>query len=89
MNNNDLLNSEPLMKASFSVIIMSIASSAAMSMGLTPNPEGQTEVNKELAKFNIDLINVLKNKTVNNLTAEEKGLIENILHDLQGKFLQL
>lgn len=79
----------PPMEASFSVIIMSIASSAAMSMGLTPTPEGKTEVDKAMARFNIDLINVLKSKTQNNLTPDEKGLIDHILQDLQLKFVQL
>lgn len=79
----------PPMEASFSMIIMSIASSAAMSMGLTPNPDNKIEVDKNIARFNIDLLTVLKEKTKNNLTAEEKGLMDHIVQDLQLKFVQL
>jgi Domain of unknown function (DUF1844) len=81
-------NSE-LMEASLSMVIMSIASSAAMSMGLTPTPEGKIELDKTMARFNIDLLNVLKIKTQNNLTPDEKGLLDHILQDLQNKFIQI
>lgn len=79
----------PPMEASFSIIIMSIASSAAMSMGLSPNQENKIEINKSMARFNIDLLAVLKEKTQNNLTPEEKGLLDHIVQDLQMKFIQL
>lgn len=77
------------LQASFSMIIMSIASSAAMSLGLTPTPEGKTEIDKNMARFNIDLLNILKDKTKNNLTEDESELLEHILRDLQLKFIQI
>ncbi len=80
---------ENTMEASFSMIVMSIASSAAMSMGLTPTPENKIEVDKNIARFNIDLLSVLKEKTKNNLTPDEKALIDHIVQDLQLKFVQL
>lgn len=79
----------PPLEASFSMIIMSIASSAAMSMGLTPTPENKIEIDKNMARFNIDLLAVMKEKTLNNLNPEEKGLLEHIIQDLQAKFIQL
>ena len=82
-------NTAPPMEASFSIIIMSIASSAAMSMGLSPNQDNVIEVDKPLARFNIDLLSVLKEKTQNNLSNEEKGLLDHIVQDLQAKFVQL
>lgn len=77
------------LEASFSMIVMSIASSAAMSLGLTPTPDNKIEIDKNLARFNIDLLKVLQEKTKNNLNDDEKHLIENILHDLQLKFVGL
>lgn len=79
----------PPLEASFSLIVMSIASSAAMSMGLTPNQDNKTEVDKNMARFNIDLLSVLKDKTKNNLSQEEQGLLDHIVQDLQLKFVQL
>lgn len=75
--------------ASFSMLVMSVASSAAMALGLTPNPQsGNVEKDKDMARFNIDLLLVLKDKTKNNLSKEESELLNNLLNDLQLKFVQ-
>lgn len=77
------------MEASFSVLTMSIASSAAMAMGLAPeSPGGPLKKDKNMARFNIDLLVMLQEKTKNNLTAEEKKFLENLISDLQIKFVQ-
>lgn len=75
--------------ASFSMLVMSVASSAAMALGLTPNPQsGKVETDKDMARFNIDLLLVLKDKTKNNLSKEETELLDHLLKDLQLKFVQ-
>jgi len=76
-------------EASFSMLAMSIASSALMAMGLSPNQENKTEVDRHLARFNIDLLLMLKDKTKTNLTEEEKSFLEHVIQDLQMKFVQL
>jgi hypothetical protein len=81
--------SEPKLEASFSLLTMSIASNAMMAMGLTADPQsGKTEIDKNLARFNIDLLVMLKEKTKSNLNSEETGLIDHVLQDLQMKFIQ-
>lgn len=78
------------MEASFSVLIMSIASSAIMAMGLAPDPQsGQVSKDKELARFNIDLLLVLKDKTNGNLSGDEVKFLENLISDLQMKFVSI
>ena len=73
-----------------SVLTMSIASSAALSMGLTPDPQtGKQSTDWNMAKFNIDLLLCLKKKTEGNLTEDESKLLEAILQDLQMKFVTL
>lgn len=82
-------SSEPKLEASLSLLVMSIASNAMMAMGLTPDPQsGKTETDKNMARFNIDLLIMLKEKTKNNLNSEETGLLDHILQDLQLKFIQ-
>jgi hypothetical protein len=77
------------MEASISALVMSIGSSAAMSLGLAPNPEtGTSHKNIELAKFNIDLLRILKEKTQNNLSEEESSLLAKMLTDLQMQFIE-
>lgn len=78
------------MEASFSMLVMSIASSAAMSLGLAPHPEtGQTSKDKPMAKFNIDLLVVMQEKTKNNLDEEEKKFLDSLVTDLQTKYLKM
>jgi hypothetical protein len=78
------------LEATFSMLIMSIASNSMMAMGLTADPQtGQTEIDPQLARFNIDLLVNLKEKTKNNLNTDEQGLLDQILQDLQMKFIQL
>ncbi len=77
------------LEASFSVLTMSIASSAAMALGLAPDPHtNKTEKDKNMAKFNIDLLVMLKDKTKGNLTGDEQKFIDTVISDLQIKFVQ-
>lgn len=76
------------LEANFSTLVLSIGSSAAMALGLAPNPmTGETEKDLELARFNIDLLRMLRDKTKNNLTSDEQKFIESIVTDLQMKFV--
>jgi len=78
------------MQASFSVLAMSIASSAAMAMGLAPDPQSnQTRVDRNLARFNIDLLLVLQEKTKGNLKSDEQKFLDAVIQDLQMKFVTL
>ena len=78
------------MEASLSVLIMSIASSALMSMGLAPSDEsGRISKDKNMARFNIDLLLVLKEKTKGNLSSDESQFLDNLITDLQMKFVSV
>jgi len=79
--NNDLM-------ASLSTLLFSLGSNAEISLGLSPHPEtGKVEKDLQIAKFNIDLLKVIKNKTSNNLTDDENKLMTHLLSDLQLKFV--
>lgn len=76
-------------EASFSVLTMSIASSAAMALGLAPDPQtNEVHKDKNMAKFNIDLLLMLKEKTKGNLSGDEDRFLDSVIADLQMKFLQ-
>ncbi len=78
------------LEASFSVLIMSVASSAIMAMGLAPNPQnGEVAKDKNMARFNIDLLLVLQEKTKGNLTGDEAKFLENLISDLQMKYVSI
>lgn len=80
---------EQSIAASFSALTMSIASSAGMFLGLSPHPQtGKSEKDLTMAKFNIDLLVVLQEKTKNNLSQDEKRFLDALVSDLQMKFVQ-
>ena len=76
-------------EATLSMLMMSIASSALTSMGHAPDSENKTEIDKSMARFNIDLLLMIKEKTKNNLTLDEQNFLNHITQDLQNKFLLL
>lgn len=77
------------LEANFSTLTLSIGSSAAMALGLVPNPvSGKTEKDVEVARFNIDLLRMLRDKTKNNLSSDEQTFLDSVISDLQLKFVQ-
>ncbi len=77
-------------EASFSNLILMLATGAYSQLGLVPDPlSKETKVELALAKNTIDLLIILKEKTEGNLSTEEKGFLENILNDLQMKFVEI
>ena len=91
MNQSDSskpMGKEKKLEANFSTLVLSIGSSAAMALGLAPNPvTGKIEEDLQVARFNIDLLRMLKDKTNGNLTPDEKKFIDSICADLQMKFV--
>jgi hypothetical protein len=76
------------LEASLSTLILSIASSAAIALGLAPHPaSGKIEKDRDLARFNIDLLEMLRQKTRGNLTPDEQKFIDSVVADLQMKFV--
>jgi hypothetical protein len=82
-------NHDQSLEATFSVLVMSVASSAAFNLGMSPDPQtGKLETNRPMAKFHIDLLLMLRDKTKSHLTSDESRLLDSILNDLQIKFVQ-
>ena len=72
---------------SFSSLVMSIASAAVIKMGLDPNYKDQKDLT--IAKYNIDLLSVLKEKTKSHLTSEEEKLLDSCVSDLQIQYVRI
>ncbi len=82
-------DNELLYEFGFSTFILSLSTSALVHLGELPDPLSNTkEVNLQLAKQTISIIEMLKEKTEGNLTKEEESLIENVLYDVRLKFIR-
>lgn len=79
-------NSEPP-TPQFASLVMSIASAAVLKMGLDPNNKKEKDL--ALARYNIDLLELLKEKTKNNLSKEEEDLLCSCISDLQIQFVNI
>ncbi len=79
----------PPMEVNFMMFITSLSMQAMMSLGIYPNPvTKKEEKNLDGAKYTIDTITMLQEKTKGNLTSEESRLIDNILYDLRMKYIE-
>jgi len=73
----------------FLALVFSISANAWQQLGKLKNPlTDKTEKNLEHAKISIDILEMLKEKTKNNLTPEEEKLLISTLTDLQLNYVE-
>ena len=61
-----------------------------MGLGMIPSgAEGEQKVDLELARQNIDLLELMQEKTKGNLTPEEDKLLEQLLFETRLRFIDV
>lgn len=79
----------PLPPADFPSLISILTTQAAAALGEAQNPDAKhVDSLLDQARFVIDLLDVLQQKTKGNLTPEEDQSLEKILHDLRMAFVE-
>jgi hypothetical protein len=77
-------------EVSFLNYIMSLGYQAMIFLGEVPHPmTGKNEKNIRQAKFLIDTLQLLKNKTKGNLSTQEEQLLSSSLYELQMKYVEV
>jgi len=72
----------------FATFVMSLSQSAFYQLGEVPDPlTGKTETNLPAVHQTIDMLMMLKEKTTGNLTPEESKLLEQMIYELQMKYV--
>jgi hypothetical protein len=75
--------------ASLEMLLTTLATEALVALGQIPHPmAGDLHVDREQAKYLIDTIEVLRDKTKGNLTAAEQQLIDSLLHQMRLVFVE-
>lgn len=70
--------------------IASLGFQAMIFLGEVPNPmSNQVEKNLKQAKFLIDTLVIIKDKTIGNLTKEENELLTGSVYELQRRFVEI
>ena len=79
------------MQINFINYISSLAFQALIFLGELPNPLDDSKIEKNLpqAKFLIDTLVMIREKTKGNLSPEEENLISATVYELQMKFVEL
>ena len=75
---------------SFVLIVSSFAAQALIALGQIESPvEGRRTIDLDTAKFTIDLLQVLSDKTQGNLSEEEKAMLDATLYDLRMQYVDI
>lgn len=81
---------EKQVEINFVNYVTSLGFQALIFMGEVPNPiTNQTEKNLIQSKFIIDTLDMLKGKTEGNLSDQESNFLDNTIHDLQMKYVEV
>ena len=81
----------PLPEGNFAALVSMLTTQALFALGLL-QIKGQEETKEpdlELAKYNIDMLQTLGEKTQGNLTEQEKAVLEKTLNDLRMGYVQV
>jgi len=82
--------SGPLPAPNFGELVNLIVMQAMAGLGLLSGPAGERiPPNLEIAKHFIDLLQVLEDKTKNNLAPAEKSLLDQVLYEMRMSFVQV
>lgn len=81
-------NKNDSVEASFLQFVQGFAVQTLVHLGRMSNPmTGQTAVDPPNAKYSIDILGILQEKTKGNLTPEESEYLSNLLRDLRMEFV--
>jgi hypothetical protein len=80
----------PLPKGNLAALISMLVTQASFALGLL-RMEGQEErePDLELARYNVDMLETLEEKTKGNLTEAEQKILKDALNDLRMAYVQI
>lgn len=77
-------------KIDLSTFFLSISSAAFYGMGIAPpGMDEKPQIDLELARHNIDLLELMEEKTRGNRSTEENKLIEQLLFETRMRFVEI
>ena len=86
----DELENVEFPEASFDMLLMQHHTQAMLAMGMIPDPAtGQVIKNKSAAKFHIDMLGIIQERTKGNLNQGEEEALNGVLHNLRMMFVEV
>lgn len=78
------------MSCSFAQFLVSLGSSAMVHLGETPDPAtGKKSPDAAMARYSLDVLNLLKTKTAGNLDGDEERLLDALIGEIGQKLTAL
>ncbi|MFQ5805641.1 MAG: DUF1844 domain-containing protein [Phycisphaerae bacterium] len=85
----ETVKQEPLPEPTFAELINMIAMQVMVGLGGVSGPGGERiPPSLEVAKHYVDMLQMLEDKTKNNLTDEEKKLLDQVLYEMRMRYVQ-
>jgi hypothetical protein len=78
----------PGLGATFYDLVAMLAEPVPIYLGDMELPDGQSAENLEMAGLHIDLLDVLRQKTAGNLSAQESAYLEDLLYRVRVRYVQ-
>ena len=79
----------PLPEGNFAALISMLTTQALFAMGVLKIEGQEREPDLEMAKYNIDMLETLEEKTKGNLSEEEKKVLENTLNQIRMAYVKI
>jgi hypothetical protein len=75
--------------ASFASIVNSLLTQAMLYLGELAPQGSEPMLNLDMAKYQVDMLGILEDKTRNNLAPEEQHLLDSALYDVRTRFINV
>ncbi|MES2615100.1 MAG: DUF1844 domain-containing protein [Bdellovibrionota bacterium] len=73
----------------FDLLVLSLGNATLIALGLVAEPETKlVKKDFQAAEYNIELLEMLKQKTKGNLSTTESEMLSGLIYDLQLKFVE-
>ena len=79
----------PLPKGNFAALVSMLVTQALFALGMLKVEGQEKEPDLEMAKYNIDMLETLEEKTKGNLTEEEEKVLENTLNQVRMAYVKV
>jgi DNA replication initiation complex subunit (GINS family) len=79
----------PLPKGNFAALLSMLTTQALFAMGVLKIEGQEREPDLEMARYNIDMLETLQEKTKGNLTEEEKKVLDDTLNQIRMAYVKI
>src|SRR5271155_4958356 len=77
------------LQATFASLVQAIMTQGLFSLGELPGGGGEPQINFDMARYQLDSLGILEQKTAGNLSEDEKKLLDTALYETRMRFVSV